>query len=146
MKIVRTSSFSIGMQEFRECVEHIGVEDINQSGMHFTWNQRPNATSGILKKLDRVMGNGEFINSFLNAYAVFQPHRLSDHSPAVLKIPLVKSNKPKPFKFANFVTCKKEFIPLVKEAWKKDNDGYSMFKVVQKLKSFKPSIRKVIVE
>lgn len=66
-----TSSLSIGMSEFHECVEHIGVEDINQSGMHSTWNQRPNATSGILKKLDLVIGNGEFISSFVNAYAVF---------------------------------------------------------------------------
>lgn len=59
-------------------------------------------------------------------------------------MPLVKSNKQKPFKFANFVTLKKEFIPLVKAAWKEDLAGYSMFKVVQKLKKFKPSVRKLM--
>lgn len=41
---------SSGMLEFWECVEKTEVEDINKAGLHFTWNQRPNSTLGILKK------------------------------------------------------------------------------------------------
>lgn len=90
------------------------------------------------------MTNGEFVNSYVGAYAVFQPYRLSYHSPAVLKIPLIKINKPKPFKLANFVTRKKEFIPLVKDVWKEEITGYTMFKVVKKLKNFKPIARSLM--
>lgn len=67
----------------KECIGKIKIEDINQTGMRFTWNQRPNSKC-ILKKLDR--GSEGFINSFTNAYADFQPCRISDHSPAILKI------------------------------------------------------------
>lgn len=75
---------------------------------------------------------------------MFKPYRISDHSPTVLKIPLVKSSKPKPFKFANFVTRKNEFIPEVIKAWNSEIDGYSMFRVVKKPKKFKPGVRKLM--
>lgn len=97
-----SSSISMGMTEFKDCVNDTRIEDINKSGIHFTWNQRPKAMSGILKKLDRIMGNGEFISQYTNAY-VFKPYRLSDHSPVILIIPFGIKRKHKPFKFANFV-------------------------------------------
>nr|GEU72627.1 hypothetical protein [Tanacetum cinerariifolium] len=62
--------------------------------------------SGVLKKLDRVMGNVDFIDSFLRAYAVFQSYRNSDHSSLVLKLPSLASSKPKPFKLCNLLVEK----------------------------------------
>ncbi|GJV80963.1 hypothetical protein Tco_1516833 [Tanacetum coccineum] len=56
--------------------------DINSTGLHYTWNQKPRSGGGVLKKLDRIMGNMEFIDTFPWAYGVFQPYRISDHSPA----------------------------------------------------------------
>ncbi|GKA11339.1 hypothetical protein Tco_0690772 [Tanacetum coccineum] len=49
-------------------------------GIHFTWNQKPKGGGGILKKLDRIMGNFKFIDMFQGAYALFQSYRISDHS------------------------------------------------------------------
>ncbi|GKB48374.1 hypothetical protein Tco_0899127 [Tanacetum coccineum] len=44
--------------DFQECLEDIKVEDINWSGLHFTWIQsRLDPSNGILKKIDRVLGN-----------------------------------------------------------------------------------------
>ncbi|GJW64567.1 RNA-directed DNA polymerase, eukaryota, reverse transcriptase zinc-binding domain protein [Tanacetum coccineum] len=46
------------MIDFQECLEHIEVEDLNCFGIHFTWVQsRQNPSNGILKKIDRVLGN-----------------------------------------------------------------------------------------
>ncbi|GJU94462.1 hypothetical protein Tco_1319218 [Tanacetum coccineum] len=78
---------------------------------------------GILKKLDCIMGNIEFIDSFPGAYAIFQPYPISDHSPSVLKIPTLTSSKPKPFKFFNFITFKSKFLELVAEFWKKNAES-----------------------
>ncbi|GKB34451.1 RNA-directed DNA polymerase, eukaryota, reverse transcriptase zinc-binding domain protein [Tanacetum coccineum] len=45
------------MVEFQECLEQIEVEDLNYSGVHFTWVQsRQDPSNGILKKIDRVLG------------------------------------------------------------------------------------------
>ncbi|GJZ02307.1 RNA-directed DNA polymerase, eukaryota, reverse transcriptase zinc-binding domain protein [Tanacetum coccineum] len=43
------------MIDFQECIDNIEVEDLNCSGIHFTWVQsRQDPSSGILKKIDRV--------------------------------------------------------------------------------------------
>lgn len=139
-----SSGLSIGMTKFKECVQKIEVEDLNQSGLHYTWNQRPHADSCILKKLDRVMINGSFLNMFVNSFAIFKPYRLSDHSPAVLKIPVTNNKKHKPFKFANLVTRKPYFLPLVNSSWQSVIEGYSVYLVVKKLKMIKSVARKLM--
>ncbi|GJW90667.1 RNA-directed DNA polymerase, eukaryota, reverse transcriptase zinc-binding domain protein, partial [Tanacetum coccineum] len=96
---------------FQECHEHIEVEDLNSSGIHFTWIQiRQDHSSGILKKIDRVLGNIEFMSYFSNSHALFLPHLTFDHSPAVLIIPKVLNKKHKAFRFLNFIADKPEFI------------------------------------
>ncbi|GJX72136.1 hypothetical protein Tco_0309307 [Tanacetum coccineum] len=106
-KSMGSSNIDISMREFKECVDNIEVLDIPRSGLQYTWNQKPKESSGLLKKLDRVMANMEFNDAFVGAFAVFQPYRTSDHSPAVLKIPISAKGGPKPFKFTNFLTVKK---------------------------------------
>lgn len=128
-----SSSVSIGMREFRDYVEKIGLEDLNRYGLHFTWNQRPHACSGILKKLDRVMINGSFLPKFSNASAEFLPYRISDHTPYVLKFPAQIVRKPKPFRLANFVTRNPKFHKMVANAWKTGKHGSKMFVVVTKM-------------
>ncbi|GJX07011.1 reverse transcriptase domain-containing protein, partial [Tanacetum coccineum] len=78
-----SSLMNSAMRDFKDCVKHIGVLDINCSGMQYTWNLKLRGKGGTLKKLDRVMGNIEFIDMFSGAYAIFQPYRISDHSPTV---------------------------------------------------------------
>ncbi|GJU26415.1 putative RNA-directed DNA polymerase, eukaryota, reverse transcriptase zinc-binding domain protein [Tanacetum coccineum] len=73
------------MREFNDGVANIEVEDVNSTGLHFTWNQKPREERGILKKTDRVMSNIDFNNSFPGSYAIFQPYRILDHAHAVLK-------------------------------------------------------------
>nr|GEU32561.1 hypothetical protein [Tanacetum cinerariifolium] len=56
-------------------------------GLDFTWNQKPKGSNGILKKIDRIMGNLQFDNDFPGSFVIFQPYHISDHSPCVLCIP-----------------------------------------------------------
>ncbi|GKB82679.1 hypothetical protein Tco_0949574 [Tanacetum coccineum] len=118
--------------------------DINSSGLHFKWNQKPKGGSGLLKKLDRIMGNTEFIDAFPGAYALFQPYIISDHSPAVLNILNLPFNKPKPFKIFNFLAHKSQFRELVSSVWNVNVDGHMMYQVVSKLKALKKPFRKLL--
>ncbi|GJV04571.1 hypothetical protein Tco_1338140 [Tanacetum coccineum] len=106
---VGSSFMDISIREFKECVEEIELMDVPRSGLQFTWNRKPRGTMGILKKLDRVMANGEFSDSFVGNYAVFQPYRISNHSPVVLRIPLATKHPPKTFKFVNVTTTLPRF-------------------------------------
>nr|GEX06939.1 hypothetical protein [Tanacetum cinerariifolium] len=139
-----SSRISISMREFKECVGNIEVQDVNSSGLHYTWNQKPKGRGGILKKLDRVMNNLKFMDEFVGTYAIFQPYRISDHSPAVLKIPTLCRSKPKPFKFANFLVYKPKFSDIIKVEWEKQVDGHMMFHIISKLKTLKSQFRKLL--
>ncbi|GKD71308.1 ribonuclease H-like domain-containing protein, partial [Tanacetum coccineum] len=127
-----------GMKEFRECVENLEVEDINMCGLFYTWIQRiSNPKLGILKKLDRVMGNSQFISVYPASYANFMPYLSSDHYLAVLIIPNVVRSKPRSFRFMNFLADKSDFLKVVKDNWYIDIEGYNMFKLVKRLKALK---------
>ncbi|GJY88374.1 DNA helicase [Tanacetum coccineum] len=139
-----SSRFNTSMYEFKDCVANIKVMDINRSGLQYTWNQNPKGGSMILKKLDRVMGNMNFIDMFPGAYAVFHPYKNSDHSPSVLKFPSIVSSKPKPFKFFNFLTHKSNFMKELLNVWSTNIEGHNMFKVVSKLKALKTPMRKLM--
>ncbi|GKA23097.1 putative RNA-directed DNA polymerase, eukaryota, reverse transcriptase zinc-binding domain protein [Tanacetum coccineum] len=140
------STMSSAMVEFKDCVYNLEVMDLNSTGMHYTWNQKPKEGGGVLKKLDRIMSNIEFIDSFPGAYAIFQPYRIFDNSPAVLKIPGSTFNKPKPFKFFNFISFKINFLEVVSNSWNNHVNGHNMFKVVSKLKALKKSLRKMVYD
>ncbi|PWA58015.1 Gamma interferon inducible lysosomal thiol reductase GILT [Artemisia annua] len=138
-----SSSFTSGMVDSRDCLSEIGVEDLVMSGLKFTWNKSPGKTDGLLKKLDRVMCNFFFVDIFFNANALFLPFVASNHTPAVVEIPVIASAMPRPFKFVNFLADKAEFLPIVKDVWDRHIPGHAMFSVVSKLKLLKKPLRKL---
>ncbi|GJY77058.1 RNA-directed DNA polymerase, eukaryota, reverse transcriptase zinc-binding domain protein [Tanacetum coccineum] len=105
------------MIDFQECLGKIKVKDLNCSGIHFTWVQsRQNPNSGILKKIDRVLGNVEFMNQFTNSHATFLQHLSSDHKPAILVIP----EKKKEGEGKNGISKSKNFLGKAREVRKFD--------------------------
>ncbi|GJR54008.1 kinase-like domain, phloem protein 2-like protein [Tanacetum coccineum] len=131
-----SSSMSSDMYDFRDCVNNIEVEDLVSSGLFFTWTKnlfkvKAGDSSGVLKKLDTIMGDEDFIDKFPHAHAMFLPYLISDHSPNVLIIPNVIEKKRKTFKFANFTADKKEFIPTVSRIWGKEYEGCQIVKILK---------------
>ncbi|GJR41737.1 putative RNA-directed DNA polymerase [Tanacetum coccineum] len=135
---------NVAMRDFKECVQAMEVADVNSTGLHFTWNQKPKGSNGILKKIDRIMGNLKFNDDFPGSFAIFQPYRISDHSPCVLRIPMVTKPKPKPFKFSNFLVYKEGFREIVDSGWNVHIEGYAMYRVVKRLKGLKSPFRKLL--
>ncbi|KAJ0886252.1 putative RNA-directed DNA polymerase transcription factor bZIP family [Helianthus annuus] len=131
------------MEDFSCCVNEINLFDIAMSGLFFTWNQKLGKSDGILEKLDRVMGNQNFVDMYPAAFAKFLPYFTSDHTPALLIMASKGKSTPKPFKFWNFLAAKEEFLPIVKEGWDKRIEGCKMFRVVTKLKGLKKPLRKL---
>ncbi|GKC44302.1 RNA-directed DNA polymerase, eukaryota, reverse transcriptase zinc-binding domain protein [Tanacetum coccineum] len=99
------------MMEFKECINQVKAEDLSSAGLHFTWTKNLHKVkigdySGILKKLDKIMVNEDFISKYPQVQAIFMPYLISDHSPALLIIPNGMRFKRKSFKFANYITEK----------------------------------------
>ena len=119
----------IAMREFKDCVKSMEVADVDSTGLHFTWNQKPKGSNGTLKKIVRIMGNLLLCDSFPGSFAIFQPYCISDHSSCVLRLPQVAKLKPKPFKFANFLVHKEGFLDTVNAGWNLNVNGCAMFRV-----------------
>nr|GEV38773.1 hypothetical protein [Tanacetum cinerariifolium] len=82
------SCMTQNMEEFKDCVNAIKMDDICSSRLHYTWTKsilNPNAS--ILKKIDKLIGNEEFLEVHPRAHVVFLPYGISDHSLAVLTCP-----------------------------------------------------------
>ncbi|GJX76492.1 RNA-directed DNA polymerase, eukaryota, reverse transcriptase zinc-binding domain protein [Tanacetum coccineum] len=75
------------MDVFRKVLSDLCLDDIISYGMFYTWIQkRMNPESGILRKLDRVLGNPSFLTSYGSCFAKFLPYMTSDHCPAVIGV------------------------------------------------------------
>ncbi|KAJ0871216.1 putative RNA-directed DNA polymerase [Helianthus annuus] len=138
------STSSIGMREFHDCVQHTELVDIMGHGLHYTWNQKPKKGIGLLKKIDRVMGNLKFIEMFPEAFVRYHPFRISDHTPCILNMSNSVTMRQKPFKFANFLTSKPDFRDFVEQVWSQRVEGFTMFSVTKKLLNLKPFMRKLL--
>nr|GEU96631.1 hypothetical protein [Tanacetum cinerariifolium]GEV08250.1 hypothetical protein [Tanacetum cinerariifolium] len=54
-----------GIREFRSCVQQLDMEYLARNGLFYTWVQRSkDPENGIMKKLNRVMGNSDFLDIF----------------------------------------------------------------------------------
>ncbi|XP_071708111.1 uncharacterized protein [Rutidosis leptorrhynchoides] len=113
-----SSKVTLAMREFKDCIEGIRMTDINRSGFQFTWNQRPNARTGILKNIDRVMVNDAFLNDFSNAFALLEPYRISDHY-TIHKGWMVEVQGCHMFRVVNKLKGLKK--PIRKLTWKRGN-------------------------
>ncbi|GJX74449.1 hypothetical protein Tco_0313044 [Tanacetum coccineum] len=87
-----TSIMNSDMMEFQDCLNALEVEDICSSDTHFTWIKNLHKANlgimtRILKKLDRIMSNEDFIKKIPQAHAKFLPYIISDHTHAILCIP-----------------------------------------------------------
>ncbi|GJR49138.1 RNA-directed DNA polymerase, eukaryota, reverse transcriptase zinc-binding domain protein [Tanacetum coccineum] len=129
------STISQDMQDFKDCVSINEVNDICSSGFQFTWTKSPsNPFQSILKKLDRVMSNEGFINTFDQAHAVFLPYLISDHSPSMVIIPGGVEKKRKAFRFANYIVDKPNFLTTVAQEWKLNWSNGNIFEKVSLLR------------
>ncbi|GJR80900.1 RNA-directed DNA polymerase, eukaryota, reverse transcriptase zinc-binding domain protein [Tanacetum coccineum] len=102
-----------GIKDFRECIDSLELEDINMTGLFYTWIQKMrNPELGVLKKLDRISGIMPF------------------HTSRILR-------------FANFLADKADFVDIIRENWDIDVKGYKMFKLARKLKNMKKYMRQM---
>ncbi|GJV16228.1 hypothetical protein Tco_1361551 [Tanacetum coccineum] len=127
-----------------DCVNQLEIKDINCTGSHYTWVQSmQNPSNGILKKINMVMSNVDFIGKYSNTHVGFLPYLSSYHSPIVLVISKVMPQKHRAFMFSKFIADKPEFIKVMEKKWKFNNDGCKMFKLVKKQKAMNYHLEKL---
>ncbi|XP_074315399.1 uncharacterized protein LOC141651594 [Silene latifolia] len=72
------------MEHFQDCVSICGMEDIPATGALFTWSNKQDPCDRVYNRLDRVMGNQEWLDRFDTSLAHFHPEGLFDHCPCTI--------------------------------------------------------------
>lgn len=67
----------------------------------------------ILKKLDRVLMNDNWAQTYLHSYSVFESGGISDHLRCQIHLDASVTRKRKPFKFVNAVASLANLLLIV---------------------------------
>ncbi|KAL8091468.1 hypothetical protein AgCh_033902 [Apium graveolens] len=128
------------MQVFKDCVTDLGLGHVRTLGELFTWtNKRPQ--DPVLKRLDRMIANALWFNTFTEGNAVVHHRGIMDHNPLLYEEPLQVKHFGKPIQFFNFMFDLPGFASLISRAWSLDLLGNPMKQFNFKLKNAKQALR-----
>ncbi|KAL8091848.1 uncharacterized protein LOC141690658 [Apium graveolens] len=130
------------MQNFQKCVNDCELQHLPTIGPLFTWyNKRPNDV--IEKRLDRMLGNGDWISSFTEGFVKVLPRRIMDHSPLLYSVPMQLQKIHKSFQFFNFMCEHENFHDVIRIAWNEPWYGDPMAILCRRLRNTKVSLIKL---
>lgn len=100
----------------------------------------------VQRKLDRVMVNSSWLNSFDLSLASFLPRGLSDHCPATVHFGVRFHHFLKPFQVFKHLMEHSSFLDVVSTAWNLECTGNPWFILTSKLKNVKVELKKLNCE
>lgn len=126
-----------GMAEFREFLEENDLQDIPSRGIFYTWSNH-NPDNPTLRKLARAVVNENWMFSFPDSIAIFDPPGDSYHSPCLVTLSSEEEIRKKCFKYFSFLATHPKFVSVLTEAWQQNICvGSQMYSLDQKLKNAK---------
>ncbi|KAL0401943.1 UNVERIFIED_CONTAM: hypothetical protein Slati_4224200 [Sesamum latifolium] len=128
-------------EEFQACIHETGLISLPMQGEWFTWHNCSTDSRSLWKKLDCILVNDCWLDTWPNSVYASLNARTSDHSPLVLRgnVPFQTVSM---FWFDNYLTMSSEFTLTVQRVWQHHIVGATMFGVTRKLKALKPIFRK----
>lgn len=133
-------SWCSGMTEFKRFLMKLGLTDLRSVGSFFTWWDS-NVTHPKFRKLDRVLVNWAWHNSFPLSLPNFLPRGVSDYNPAAVSLGCPDHFRPKQFQFFHFMLDHPDFITTVQKAWEEHISGDPWYVVTSKLKKVKAALK-----
>ncbi|KAE8657310.1 broad-range acid phosphatase DET1-like [Hibiscus syriacus] len=129
------------MLEFQETTQDLQLQDHSYFGPTFSWSKKQ-SEKYLARKLDRVLINPLWLESFPHSYVEFMVPGPSDHCMAMVDLSKeVQVNRSKPFKFFNCWTLHPNFLEIVSQSWNMKTIGNPMKTLFIKLKRLKVSLK-----
>ncbi|KAL2927668.1 LINE-1 retrotransposable element ORF2 protein [Bienertia sinuspersici] len=95
----------------------------------------------VWSKLDRIMADEEWLEFYKHANAIFLTEGCSDHCPGLVRMNFEVGIGRKPFEYFRMWQLAPDYAERVKQAWGEGVRGTAMYKLVQKLKRVKASMK-----
>ncbi|XP_015078425.1 uncharacterized protein LOC107022284 [Solanum pennellii] len=125
-------------KDFAQCISSCNLSEIKFAGSLYTWWNGRIERESVFKRLDRVLGNQEFMHAFPSSEVHHLIRQGSNHVPLHV---ICKSDQEdvmvKSFRFLNFWINHKKFKDLIKQHWEVNIDGNLFYVFHQKMKNVK---------
>jgi hypothetical protein len=128
-------------RDFQMCVDSLRLTELQFSGNFYTWCNKSIGPKRISSKLDWAFGDVTWMQVYGHLEPRFLPSSISDHSPMLLSFQCQVTTGGRPFRFLNILASHDEFHSRVAEAWHTDIQGNAMYRVWEKLKAVKRSMK-----
>ncbi|XP_060210892.1 uncharacterized protein LOC132637893 [Lycium barbarum] len=134
---------NVEIKDFQDCVQVLNLTEVKWRGEYYTWTNKQRESDMICSRLDRALGNSEWMLDQGHLEVDFKQPHISDHSPMVMSIKLDEQTTSTPFKFYNIWAEHSNFMKLVEEGWGRQLNRDKMRNVSMKLKALKPVFREL---
>lgn len=132
-----------GMQEANEALQDAGLFEAQAKGTPFTWWNN-NDQDPVSKRIDHVLVNQNWAYHFPDSYADFLEPGQFDHSPCIVKVPSLRRQSRKPFKFYHHIFDHPDYNSVVAAAWNpRSITGSAQFKLARTMKMLKKDLRRI---
>ncbi|XP_015579884.1 uncharacterized protein LOC8272290 [Ricinus communis] len=109
------------VEGFRRAVWDSGLVDLGFQGCPFTWERGRESGLWVQERLNRMLGNGDWVARHKDARVVHLDSVVSDHFPIILHLYRVEGTRSsKRFRFENLWTNYGESEEVVRDSWNKE--------------------------
>ncbi|XP_074317080.1 uncharacterized protein LOC141653264 [Silene latifolia] len=130
-------------EPFYDSLHECGLMDIPSTGAYYTWNNKQPPDTRVYSRLDKFLGNHDWLVAFPEFMANFLHEGHFDHSPCLVSKGAKVGNQNRPFKYFNMWSSATGFKECVSKVWQQWVYGTKMYRVVRKLKLLKPELKKI---
>lgn len=121
-----------------------GMNDMNNTGCRYTWNNKQRDNHKVFSKIDRVIVIVDWVNVCPSAAAHFMHEGNIDHTPIIINVYPTVEHGEQPFKYSSMWSSTSNFQKIIADCWRVLVEGQPMFRVVKKL--IKISLKKLNVD
>ncbi|KAK4384456.1 putative ribonuclease H protein [Sesamum angolense] len=125
----RAADTRASMLEFRNCIRDTGLVQIPVTGCPYTWHNCSEGMRSLWKRLDRMLVNTAWLDTWPDSSYICALLSTSDHSPLILS-GMNRNDEHATFRFDNYLTHLPGFFSSVEEIWKHRIAGTAMYETV----------------
>ncbi|XP_072970033.1 uncharacterized protein [Typha angustifolia] len=126
---------------FVKFVDDAGLCDLGYEGIPYTWCNNQTGERRMWIRLDRALGNTEWVSANPACKVQHLDRAASDHAP-LLNVPLTEAKVRRPFRFElywmEYVECQK----IVEDIWKRWAGGNPMHAFMHHISDMRRSLRR----
>ncbi|XP_009609222.1 uncharacterized protein [Nicotiana tomentosiformis] len=129
------------VQDFADCMTSLSLNELSWTGEYYTWSNKQYGADRVCSRLDRELGNFEWIMQWGHVTTDYGLPFISDHNPMILTLHSTPKYEKVPFRFFNVWVEHDSFIDIVERIWGQSYIACKMKNSWMKLKALRPIFR-----